>query len=660
MTPLQEENDLQALSEASFPTGECRLVELEAELPAEALSRQFLKEAKRLRAREILRLPAGVFPLPALGTVARVEAQRPGTVRWLAKEQGQQVLVVKEGFVWLHGLEIEPSSPGATVLSVESGTVVLDTCDIHGAIEIRGTGCTVFLRNSRITSALTGIQVGSGARLDMESTRVVGCHVGLSVAAGARVAVRSCRFEDSGRRDGTNPGTAIHIERESISISGSIFLNNEIGIHLVDVPQANIVRSRFESSETAGIMALRSNLTVAECAFRAQTQPGYPHIGTEAGTLVATNCVFDDSTTAPEHFSTGPTVHPGGNSGEEDLLSTLIATVQNLAAHRATRDGLENLLHRAHARQRRKGQGHAGTDSRHIVFESGDRTLTGGIALLLAEAFQKLGVISEARVTDAELAPLVSGQKSAETLVESAGGGVILLHAGPELESGLTRVTFETSRNRLIALANACRGRSLLIFAASRDFLRPLLGGSVECRTLFDSVVPFPVWSPAELTDAFLALCDLDGIAVTAEAAEKALMIFHLFEDRRDRRFAGLEGVRKFFDLAQRRFLERCSRERNFALPLLPADIESPLDRSLDATQLGQPAFVTICSKCRAESPWVTGLPELLVCPACGTSSPSHSGTWTGSAFYKRGSAPVAAIPAGGPRVIRRGSPVAG
>lgn len=660
MTPLPEETSPDQLAGAHFPADECRVIELEAELPHEAIVRQFLKEARRLRSKEVLEVPAGDFPIPTLSGTAKIVAHRAGGVRLVGDGNAKTLRIDKGGVVWLQGIEISPVEAGIPLVVVERGTLVLENCDVLGAIEVRGPEAVLFLRGVRITSAAVGVLLENGARADVEGARITGCHVGLSSAAGTVLNVRASRFEDCGHRDGANPGTGIHAEKEQVEIAGCVFLNNQIGVNLVECPRTTVSRSRFEANDLGGIMSRQGVLAVSDCAFRGQLRSDYAHITVESGRAVVTNCVFDGSAAAPEQVRIAG-ASAAAVQDESDLLASLISGVQELAAHHSTREALENLLHRTHARQQRRGPGLPGADfARHIVFESGDQTTTAAIAAVVAGAMQRLGVIAGDHVVEAELAPLVNGRQSPESVVQSAAGGVILLHAGAELESGLNRVTFETSRNRLIALARACRGKSLLIFAASRDFLRPLFGGSVECRTLFESIVPFPGWSPAELTEAFLSLCAQDGIPVTAEAAEKTLMIFHLFEDRRDRRFAGLEGVRKFFDLAQRRFLERCSRERNFALPLLPADIESPLDKSLDATQLGQPGFVETCPKCRAESPWVNGLPDLLICPACGHEHVSRQGTWTGSAFYKRGSAPVATVPAGGPRVIRRGAPVAG
>ena len=159
---------------------------------------------------------------------------------------------------------------------------------------------------------------------------------------------------------------------------------------------------------------------------------------------------------------------------------------------------------------------------------------------------------------------------------------------------------------------------------------------SAETEELFRATMHFTLPSPPELAEMFSTLAADLHVRLTTKAKMKILLALHMLDDRRDRRFLSSAGVAKLLDFTQKRYFERCSRERNFDLPLEAGDIDVPVEKSADAVLQGQPVFVSFCPACESENPWIPGQPSHARCANCEHSWETGWGIWKPSSYYRR------------------------
>jgi len=298
---------------------------------------------------------------------------------------------------------------------------------------------------------------------------------------------------------------------------------------------------------------------------------------------------------------------------------------------------METILHQAHAAIQRREMGLPVPPLHfHCIFEGPVGSGRGQAAELLARALKGLGLLSgTGEVIEARMDDLLTGSVSPESVIESASGGVLMLHATEQLDRRDARYSFARIRDFLRQMLEACGEQTLLIFSGPREAVRPVLVNSRETEEMFRATLHFSFPSPPEVAEMFAEQAAAMNIRLTTKARIKILLALHMMHDRRDRRFLNAGGVAKLLDAAQKRYYERCSRERNFELPMEAGDLDVPVEKLTEALLRAQPAFVNICPECGAEIPWLPGLGPDLACVQCGSQWSPGWGVWLASSFYR-------------------------
>ena len=653
------------LLEKLFPESKLRVVTIEeADNHSETVS-TFLRILRKARKGDCILLPPGAYPVPEFSHATAIKAIRPGTVAFVGRSAESALTLAAGVDVWLSGIVFPQGAIPA--IKVTRGSLFLSECHVAGGIEIYGKSSSLYLQGCWIGASTTGIDATDGAVVEISASAVTGGQVGITATNGVKLAVLHSRIEAAAGPTPAEPGAGIHGDKADVYLSGNLLAGNQIGVHLVECPSPTILYSRFQESGLAGLMLSSGGpLDMHACSFAAQSSGTYAHITIEAAEATLSCCEMDNSTIEFLKAAGGKVnriaqTSDGISGGAPDQLAVVLEEIRGLIGLDEAKPILENILHQAHASARRKEQGLPVLPQKfHMVFEGDEGSGRRRIAALLATALESLGALSKAAVYEARMSDLIMGGAQLAQVVRNASGGILLLHAAQEVDRRDAGISYHRTRTVLQEALTACGTETILIFTGQREFVRPIVRSATEGGEIFFAMLRFPPPSPPELAQTFEALCQKHKIQPTSRAAEKVLLVMHMLNDRRDKRFSNIAGVHKLFEIAHKRFLERCSRERCFDTPLESGDIESPMGKAVEAVLDGSPAFVRICPVCGSENPWLHGLPERSPCRACGHVAQPSWGVWNQSSFYRRlQNNEDAPAPAGLPTLRRRARGVA-
>lgn len=594
---------------------------------------------------DCLVLPPGTYPAPPTTRSLSIRALRPGTVRFQGPPRSPALVVNTNVCLYLNGIEIVAGSEDRLVLDQTAGHVILSNCLISGGLQVVGREASVFLENCRVDSADVGILLSTGAKGEVTGTTVTGCQVGISAEMSGGLNVFHSRIEGSFRGEAGNPGAGLHAEGTPVFCSGTLFVENQLGIHLVDCADVQLIFCQFERQDLGGVMMQGGGaLLLHGCVFIDQVSKEYAHVTLADVTAAINFCTMDQTAGSDVQATLGNVAWrkenpPGASPAPDDVLSSLLTEIHQVIGMSESKSVMETLLHQAHAAIQRRKRGLPVPPLKfHCIFEGEEGSGRRQAAVLLSSALGALGILEpEGRVVEATMDDLLLGGSMAlSQTVQSAKGGILVLHAPVQIDRRDSRMSYSRARDTLRLALSACGEDTVLIFTGSRDSVRPILRSSAETEDLFRATLHFSLPSPPELAEMFATLASDLHMDLTTKARMKILLALHMLDDRRDRRFLNTAGVAKLLDSSQKRYFERCSRERNFDLPLEAGDIDVPVEKNADVLLLCQPVFVSICPKCESENPWVPAQAHEIRCANCDHFWETGWGIWKGSSYYRR------------------------
>ncbi|MEI8312888.1 MAG: right-handed parallel beta-helix repeat-containing protein, partial [Verrucomicrobiota bacterium] len=567
----------------------------------------------------------------------------PGTVRFHGTAKKPAIVVDGDFSLWLTGIQIIPGDEDSPAVEQTRGCIILSNCDISGGIQSSGKDTTIYLENSRLERAEAGLILTRGARGEVIGTTVSACKVGISAGGASGLSILHSRIEGAFRDEEGNPGAGLHAQDSPIYCAGTLFIENQLGAHFIDCKEVEMLFCEFEKQTMGGLMMKGGGpLHLHGCVFGEQALKDYAHITLDQVTAAVDFCSMDASAGLDVQCMQGHLTQrsetPPEKDSHGDVLSAVLAEIHQVIGMSASKSVMETLLHQAHAAIQRRKRGLPVPPLKfHCIFEGEEGSGRRQAATLLSKSLGTLGILSSGgKVVEATMESLLSDGAAVPQAVQFARGGVLFLHSPAQVERHGSRLSSTKAREVLRAVLAECGEDTILIFSGSRDSVRPILRSSAETEDLFRATLRFSVPSPPELAEMFSTLATDLHIRLTTKARMKILLALHMLDDRRDRRFFSMAGIVKLLDATQKRYFERCSRERDFDLPLEACDIDVPVEKNADAILQGQPVFVTICPKCESENPWIPGQPHHARCANCEHSWETGWGIWNPSSYYRR------------------------
>lgn len=408
------------------------------------------------------------------------------------------------------------------------------------------------------------------------------------------------------------PTLALSADQASMELEGDSFASKDNPA--IDLRSCQLTGHNLKclSTNAAGLAASQCSGTFRESIFS-----GTPPISViESPSLVFESC---DSDVTPEALLAEP--------DEENPLTIdgILERVRKSIGQDAARHELERLLRLAHATKQRELDGLPPTEQHyHSVFMGGHGTGRLEAAQRLAEGLHALGIIAKPQVREVlALSPQEIDSNAEET-------GVIFIR--------IRQATGSVAPGEAVALMErlATTPGHVVILAGERDEVRRLLRSSMVLDRLFRRTLFFSTYGPAELATVFAQYCERDHIRIGNEAAEAILLVFHLYSERKDKRFANTAGVKAMYENTRHRYLERSSQSNRSDLELAVGDLDIPADRSVRNALERCPAFVTFCPSCQKENPWLPALSKEFVCLHCDAPYSANWGVWKDSTTYRR------------------------
>lgn len=647
---------------------------------------------------DVIILPPGEYPAFELTRSVEICAAQPGTVtiRGTSRIAASQAI--------LRGLSFQADTPQPAI-TCDKGLFVIDDCIVAGRIEVGGKA-RLFVRNSLLGRANDAILLKDQASAELLTSRISGSRIGVALRAGTSVALYHSAIDGCTSGNDSDPGAGIFAEKASVYCEGVHFSANDVALYLLECGEAAVVASHFQASRVASLIAAGGSAQLSGCTVNDQpaglcaqislsggkweilhstfatspapalaadqaqievTQSSFVADGTAAidlrsthitgeaikcqslltAALAATQC---QGTLRDSSFAGTPSLElvdsPALNfencdsevlnsaisSAEADgslpsTIETILEKLRKSVGQEAARNELERLLRLVQdERSRESGEFHL-----HSVFMGASGTGRLEAARQFAEGLHILGQIDRPEVTE----------------ILSFGG-----LEEPPAETGVFLV-----RIRQAGSASGSEGMvsyleklimqpgQVVILAGERDEVRRLLRSSPVLDRMFRRTLFFSTYGPAELASVFAQYCERDHIPLSPEAAQALLLSFHLYSERKDKRFANITGVKALYESTRHRYLERSSATQGADLPLAPVDLEIPADKAIRNAVERSPAFVAFCPDCKKENPWLPGLLQPSACLHCGASYTAPWGIWRDSSIFRRMSDSLNQVP---------------
>ncbi len=405
------------------------------------------------------------------------------------------------------------------------------------------------------------------------------------------------------------PSSALVLDQGQLEILNTAFASQDGTAVDLRSCQLNVERMKCFSVASAGLAAVQCRGEVKHSTFA-----GSPPVQLAE----SPDLTFD----ACDNGGTGEEISPNEPAEAraatiDDILNRLRKSIGQDAA----RHELERLLRLAHATRQREMDGLPPTEQHfHCVFMGAHGTGRLEAAQRLAEGLHTLGIVARPEVQE-----ILSLNFSENETTDACVNFVRVRQA-----------TSSVNPNEAAPLLERLASRQVVILAGERDEIRRLLRSSPVLDRLFRRTLFFSTYGPAELATVFAQYCERDHIPMGNDAAQAMLLAFHLYSERKDKRFANTSGVKALYETTRHRYLERSSAAHRSDLELEPGDLDIPADKAVRNAIERCPAFVSFCPNCKKENPWLPGLDKQFVCLHCDTPYSANWGIWRDSTTYRR------------------------
>jgi len=624
---------LSSVTSEYFPAESLIILEVPFFEDSQKTGAAFLAAVSGAKPGTCLALQPGSYPPFVARRNVYIRADIPGTVEIIA-EKGQPAVVAAAPCVRLEGICLRPAPGEDTAAVVHSGALILEDCKIEGTAATLNPGCRLYLGRCRVHAPGVGVHVSSDSTGIIETSAFLGCTTGISAVEDSRLEVLHCRFQGCGRDTDAGDGTAIRATKAEFYCAGGRFDGNRKGVELQHCKQAALISCVFDSNPHGSLIVNGgASPRLQSLQFWGKVPGGTDHLTLSGVEAAVEHTTFND-VSLHSGISSETELSPASSSP----LDRSILQLKKIAVSQEIKGGLEAIFRNAQSALQRVEHGlPVPLQFFHCVFEGEHHLGQHRVAALLANYLKELGFLSTNKLSEVLMDELMLHKRSIDDVAKGANGGALLIQVSRFVNKREAHTFYARAREILEALINACGNSSILILCGERDIIRPILKKSALAEALGNQVVRFAPYVPGELVQVFTKLCEDHQIRVTPRAIEKLLLTFYMLDDRRDKRFARSDGVRSLFEASEKQHRQRCAAKNDYNLPLDDADLKLPLEQNADLLLASQPAFVSICPKCSAQSPWLPGTSDSIShCPGCGHSWECAWGIWKDSTFFRR------------------------
>lgn len=259
-----------------------------------------------------------------------------------------------------------------------------------------------------------------------------------------------------------------------------------------------------------------------------------------------TNSVHCDTTTETILFQ---------NSEEENSrsLDELLSELNSLVGLDDVKRNVQEMVNFLKIQQLRTSKGMTSTPiSKHLVFFGNPGTGKTTIARLISEIYKALNVISKGHLVEIDRAGLVAGYVGQTALkvhdvVNKALGGILFIDEAYTLNGEGQDFGLEAI-DTLLKLMEDNRNDLIVIVAGYTEKMGKFLSSNPGFKSRFNKYLSFDDYSPEQLKEIFVRLCESGSFKPTIEAEEKLLRVLKTLYEVKDETFGNARLARNLFE----------------------------------------------------------------------------------------------------------------
>ncbi|MEI6606815.1 MAG: AAA family ATPase [Verrucomicrobiota bacterium] len=220
--------------------------------------------------------------------------------------------------------------------------------------------------------------------------------------------------------------------------------------------------------------------------------------------------------------------------------------------------------------------------SYHLVLTGSPGTGKTTVARIVSKIYNLLGILEKGQLVETDRSGLIAeytGQTPGKVnrAVDSALDGVLFIDEAYALVEGSNENYGKEALATLIKRMEDDRGRLVVMVAGYTEEMKTFINANSGLKSRFNKYIEFPDYVPDEMLEIFVLQCKALDYSLTDEARTKALNLFKVAYEQRDRSFGNGRYVRNMFEKSMELQANRVSSLTSLTKEILTSIVDTDI-----------------------------------------------------------------------------------